>query len=184
MRPSNSTIRHLEAYAPNGLKRHSPPVKSWLSELQEHKYPSTCINCFCKKLWTQYADGTVKYGECLRIGGIDASWQSAKRACQKLIPGGHLATELDSYKHDFIARMFKDDYRHNPPHMYHIGLSFNKNKGDYFWDQPTNKAPLPLKDSPFRYWKRGYPNIHEKDTCVLAAQTTMTSPEASAFSSH
>ncbi|EPB75011.1 von Willebrand factor type A domain protein, partial [Ancylostoma ceylanicum] len=72
------------------------------------------INCFCKKLWTQYADGTVKYGECLRIvitrklslnspGGIDANWQSAKRACQKLIPGGHLATELDSYKHDFIA---------------------------------------------------------------------------------
>ncbi|KAL6736112.1 hypothetical protein Aduo_006499 [Ancylostoma duodenale] len=164
-----------------GLKKIASPgrlFKSTAKNLVGLIQDALCqTNCFCKKLWTQYADGTVKYGECLRIGGIDANWVSAKRACQSIIPGGHLATELDSYKHDFIARMFKDDYRHEPPYMYHIGLSFDKLKKDYFWEQPKGRAPLPLNGSPFRYWSRGYPNVREKDTCVLAAQTTIQSSE-------
>ncbi|EYB87893.1 hypothetical protein Y032_0255g315 [Ancylostoma ceylanicum] len=130
-------------------------------------------NCFCKKQWTQYADGSVKYGECLRIGGLDANWISAKKACQKLTKGGHLATEFDSAKHNFIAHMFKDDYRNEPPYMYHIGLSFDKNKGGYFWEQPLGKMPVSLKDTRFQHWNRNYPNVDKSDFCVLDAQTSM-----------
>ncbi|KIH55753.1 lectin C-type domain protein [Ancylostoma duodenale] len=122
--------------------------------------------------------------DALCKSAIDANWDSAKRACQKLTKGGHLATEFDIAKHNFIAHMFKDDYRHQPPYMYHIGLSYDKKKGGYFWEQPKGRMPLALKDTPFQYWNNGYPNVHENEFCVLSAQTSMDWRQASALFYH
>lgn len=68
--------------------------------------------------------------------------------------------------------MFKDDYRHQPPYVYHIGLSFINAKEEYFWEQPRGKVPLALKDTPFQHWNTGFPNINISDFCVAAAQTS------------
>ncbi|KHJ95957.1 hypothetical protein OESDEN_04090 [Oesophagostomum dentatum] len=97
-------------------------------------------NCFCKKQWRQYSSATVKFGSCLKIGGIAANWKSARGACQRMGNGrGHLASEFDISKHNFIAWMFKDDYRTKQPYMYHIGLSYDEEKKGYFWEQPYGK---------------------------------------------
>ncbi|VDK44432.1 unnamed protein product [Cylicostephanus goldi] len=100
------------------------------------------INCFCRKQWMQYSLDSVKYGSCLRIGGIDSNWNLAKRSCIRIgHESGHLATVLDHAKHTFIASMFRNDYRMEPPYMYHIGLSYDKANGGYFWEQPKESNP-------------------------------------------
>ncbi|EPB66809.1 hypothetical protein ANCCEY_14101 [Ancylostoma ceylanicum] len=138
-------------------------------------FPSTTSN-----LAGRIQDALCKKNEAGPLGGLDANWISAKKACQKLTKGGHLATEFDSAKHNFIAHMFKDDYRNEPPYMYHIGLSFDKNKGGYFWEQPLGKMPVSLKDTRFQHWNRNYPNVDKSDFCVLDAQTSMDRNQASA----
>ncbi|VDM75850.1 unnamed protein product [Strongylus vulgaris] len=100
------------------------------------------VNCFCKKQWLQYTLEKEKYGTCLRMGGIDANWNAAKRACINMGRGvGHLASVLDEPKHHFISYMFKEDYRMEPPYMYHIGLSYDTEKKGYFWEQPMGSKP-------------------------------------------
>ncbi|VDM78452.1 unnamed protein product, partial [Strongylus vulgaris] len=111
----------------------------------EIRHALCIINCFCKKQWLQYAPDTVKYGVCLRMGGIDANWVSAKRACINMGHGkGYLATVLDRSKHDFVAHMFKNDYRMDAPYMYHIGLSYDSATENYYWEQPTGTDKIPL----------------------------------------
>ncbi|KHJ84606.1 lectin C-type domain protein [Oesophagostomum dentatum] len=135
-------------------------------------------NCFCKRQWTQYqntfGESTVKFGECVRIGGIDANWVSAKRACARMGNGqGHLANIFDLSKHNFVAQLFKNDYRVEPPYIYHIGLSYNQEKKAYVWDRKAGSEPLPLDGGTFKKWNKGFPVSPEniKDYgCVVSAQ--------------
>ncbi|KHJ78207.1 lectin C-type domain protein, partial [Oesophagostomum dentatum] len=108
---------------------------------------------------------------------IDACWNAAKRSCRKSGNGkGYLANEFDLDKHKFIAATFKEQYNTiSPPYMYHIGLSYNAKKGQFYWEQPVGSDPLPLEEGSFTRWNRGYPlakNLLESNRCVLNAQTS------------
>ncbi|KHJ95954.1 hypothetical protein OESDEN_04088 [Oesophagostomum dentatum] len=66
--------------------------------------------------------------------------------------------------------MFKDDYRMEQPYMYHIGLSYDEERKDYFWEQPYGKK-VSIEASDFRKWNKGSPN-NEMGACVIAAQAS------------
>lgn len=67
------------------------------------------MNCFCTNNWVQYsnnyANPTVKYGECLRYIDIEAAWIPAKADCENLIDGGFLVQEFTKQKHAFNQRL-------------------------------------------------------------------------------
>ncbi|CAJ0604749.1 unnamed protein product [Cylicocyclus nassatus] len=133
------------------------------------------INCFCRKQWLQYSLDSVKYGSCLRIGGIDSNWNLAKKSCIRIgHESGHLASVLDHAKHTFIASMFRNDYRMEPPYMYHIGLSYDKTTGGYFWERPKGSNPerIPLEGSLYTRWNKHFPDVTGDANCVLTAQTS------------
>ncbi|CAJ0604748.1 unnamed protein product [Cylicocyclus nassatus] len=152
------------------------------------------VNCFCKERWVQYEHENEKYGSCLRIGGFKMDWENARDACIHLGGGkGHLATVLDKPKHDFvsvfidflsplffllkentISVMIKNDSRTMQPYKYHIGLSYNESKRDYFWEQPKDSVSekISLKDTDFRKWDKGFPSLYGDRKCVFAAQTS------------
>ncbi|VDM84968.1 unnamed protein product [Strongylus vulgaris] len=107
------------------------------------------------------------------MGGIDANWVSAKRACINMDHGkGYLASVLDWSKHNFIAHMFKNDYRMDSPYMYHIGLSYDSATGKYYWEQPTGTDRIPMTGSVFTRWNKGFPSTRDDQYCVLTAQTS------------
>ncbi|CAJ0604742.1 unnamed protein product [Cylicocyclus nassatus] len=141
----------------------------------EVQHALCAINCFCRKQWLQYTLDTIKYGSCLRIGGIDSNWNLAKQACIRIgHESGHLASVLDNAKHNFIAHMFKNDYRMESPYMYHIGLSYDTAQNGYFWEQPKGSEPakIPMEGSDFRKWNKGFPSLNGDARCVLTAQTS------------
>uniref|UniRef100_A0A1I7WZH7 Tyrosine-protein phosphatase domain-containing protein n=1 Tax=Heterorhabditis bacteriophora TaxID=37862 RepID=A0A1I7WZH7_HETBA len=140
------------------------------------------VNCFCPNLWKQYTDnfqnGTWKYGECLRLGEIDAMWTAAKYSCHNLHHGGFLASEFSHQKHNFNSFMIKDDTTTSKPYMYHIGLSYDQQKGDYYWEQPVGMLPIQvgsnLGNDTQHEWSLGYPQVIGRSWCVLSAQTGTT----------
>ncbi|CAJ0604744.1 unnamed protein product [Cylicocyclus nassatus] len=132
------------------------------------------INCFCKTQWHQLksgdGDSAVKYGECLKIGGMDANWRAAKRVCISLShQQGHLVSILDETKHEFLIRTFMQDSRTEYPYMFHIGLSYDKEKETYVWEQP-GKSSIPLSNE-FTKWESGFPDFKGNNGCVLNVQS-------------
>ncbi|CAJ0604745.1 unnamed protein product [Cylicocyclus nassatus] len=137
-------------------------------------------NCFCRRNWLQYTTGTKRFGSCLRIGAGDLSWKMAKQACLQIShESGHLATVFEKAKHDFIEWMYGNDNTTEWPYEYHIGLSYDINHSDYFWEQPVGSDParIPLRGIDFRIWSWGYPSLRNDAYCVLTALLYTASDE-------
>ncbi|CAI5453578.1 unnamed protein product [Caenorhabditis angaria] len=128
-------------------------------------------NCFCPDLWFQYsADyndlAAQRFGVCVKSAGLQASWTSAKFACQHFASNAFLVSEFSQQKHDFVFQLIKNDKTMTSPFMYHIGLS--RINGVWSWQQPGGQT-LPVQN--YTNWNPGYPTDVSADSAALNSPT-------------
>uniref|UniRef100_A0A914X8U8 C-type lectin domain-containing protein n=1 Tax=Plectus sambesii TaxID=2011161 RepID=A0A914X8U8_9BILA len=119
------------------------------------------VNCFCLPRWVQYASGTPgypqykKYGECLFLQTLPATWDTARQVCQTMtVTGGYLMDELDADKHYFAKAQATATHPEVQSQGYWTGL--NNKDGFWSWDRGNGNG-LPLAGDDFNNWMSGYP---------------------------
>uniref|UniRef100_A0A914VKD2 C-type lectin n=1 Tax=Plectus sambesii TaxID=2011161 RepID=A0A914VKD2_9BILA len=119
------------------------------------------VNCFCLPRWVQYASGTPgypqyrKYGECLFLQTLPATWDTARQVCQTMtVTGGYLMDELDADKQYFAKTLATATHPEVQSQGYWTGL--NNKDGFWSWDRGTGNG-LPLAGDDYSNWMSGYP---------------------------
>ncbi|XP_072326968.1 lectin-like [Scyliorhinus torazame] len=110
-------------------------------------------------------DGVVYFGRCFTLVSEKKNWLDAEAHCQKLAPGGHLASIHCEKQFDFIISTIpKVSNKHL---IVWIGLNDIKAEGNHIWIDGT--------PTDFTKWHKDEPNNMGNEDCVQIEERTISS---------